>query len=73
MRRRPGRQATAPIDPQTGRFSFTSSSPGVDPPIDTTAQGTFTDTTDMTLDATITRGDCRYHVTPTAFSFSLYG
>ena len=56
-----------------GQFTFTSSIPGLQPPANTAAQGTFTDATDMTLDATITWQGCTYHVTPTAFSFSLYG
>jgi hypothetical protein len=42
-------------------------------PPTTTAQGTFTDPNDMTLDASIAWQGCTYHVTPTAFSFSLYG
>jgi hypothetical protein len=69
----PADNVMAPIDPQTGQFSFTSSSADLQPPVSTTAQGTFTDTTDMTLDATVTWQGCTYHVTPTAFSFSLYG
>ena len=69
----PANNVMAPIDPQTGQFTFTSSIPGLQPPANTAAQGTFTDATDMTLDATITWQGCTYHVTPTAFSFSLYG
>ena len=34
---------SAPIDPQTGHFSFSSSNPETEPPIDTTADGTFSD------------------------------
>jgi len=42
-----------------------------DPPINTTARGTFTDTTDLTLDASLMVGSCTYDVAPTAFSFLL--
>jgi hypothetical protein len=69
----PADNVMAPIDPQTGQFSFTSSGTDVQPPVNTAAQGTFTDNTDLTLDATITWQGCTYDVTPTAFSFSLYG
>ena len=66
-------QPGAPIDPQTGEFSFTSTNPQTNPPANTTAKGTFSDATDMTLDANIAYGSCTYDVSPTAFSFSLYG
>jgi hypothetical protein len=69
----PADNVNAPIDPQTGQFSFTSSNGDVQPPVSTAAQGTFTDTTDMTLDASVMWQGCTYDVTPTAFSFSLYG
>ena len=69
----PGNIVRAPIDPQTGEFSFTSTNPELQPPANTAAQGTFTDATDLTLDATVMWQGCTYHVTPTAFSFSLYG
>ena len=66
-------QPGAPIDPQTGEFSFTSTNTQTNPPANTTAKGTFSDATDMTLDANIAYGSCTYDVSPTAFSFSLYG
>jgi hypothetical protein len=34
---------------------------------------TFSDATDMTLDASIVFGTCTYDVSPAAFSLSLYG
>jgi hypothetical protein len=69
----PANNVQAPIDPQTGEFSFTSTNPQTDPPANTTAKGTFSDATDMTLDATIAYGSCTYDVSPTAFSFLLFG
>jgi len=69
----PANEVRAPIDPQTGDFSFTSTNPVTDPPANTTAKGTFNDATDLTLDASIAFGGCTYDVSPTAFSFSLYG
>jgi hypothetical protein len=69
----PANIVQAPIDPQTGEFSFTSTNPELQPPANTTAKGTFTDATDMTLQASIAFGGCTYDVSPTAFSFSLYG
>ena len=59
-------------DPQTGHFSFSDSNPETEPPIDTTADGTFSDAGDLNLNAAITWGGCTYNVVPTAFSFSLY-
>jgi hypothetical protein len=67
----PGNVLSAPIDPQTGQFSFTSTIP--DSTTSVSARGTFTDADDMTLDASINTGSCVYNVVPTAFSFSLYG
>jgi hypothetical protein len=67
----PANTVRAPIDPQTGQFSFTSTNPQTDPPATTTAKGTFSDATDLTLDASIAYGSCTYDVSPTAFSFLL--
>jgi hypothetical protein len=67
----PANVLSAPIDPQTGQFSFTSTIP--DSTTSVSARGTFTDANDMTLDASINTGSCVYNVVPTAFSFSLYG
>jgi hypothetical protein len=52
----------APVDPQTGQFSFTDTSgPYISPTVTTTVQGTFTSNTEATFNtATIQWGDCTY-------------
>ena len=66
----PGGPASAPIDPQTGLFSFVSTFNGTTPPVKTTAQGDFRDATSMVLLADVSRGDCTYRVEPSSFSFA---
>ena len=52
----------APVDPQTGQFSFTDvSGPYVSPTVTVTVQGTFTSSTEATFNtATIQWGGCTY-------------
>ena len=66
----PGGPVSAPIDPQTGLFSFASTFNGTTPPVETTAQGDFRDATSMVLLANVSRGDCTYRVEPSSFSFA---
>jgi hypothetical protein len=69
----PADYASAPIDPQTGMFSFNiTTTAGLTPPVNTTAQGTFTDTLSLTLDADVNWSGCTYHV-PNSFSWSPIG
>ena len=55
-------QIKAPVDPQTGQFSFTDTSgPYISPTVTTTVQGTFTSSSEATFDtATIEWGSCTY-------------
>jgi hypothetical protein len=56
----PADNVHAPIDPQTGQFSFANTAPGADPPVTTVVNGRFRDTTSSVVDAAITSGDCTY-------------
>ena len=70
----PANNVQAPIDPQTGEFSFNSTNTRRrGPAIETTAKGTFGDNTDLELDATVTIAGCVYDVSPINFSFLLFG
>jgi hypothetical protein len=55
-------QIKAPVDPQTGQFSFTDTSgPYISPTVTTTVQGTFTSSSEATFNtATIEWGTCTY-------------
>jgi hypothetical protein len=70
----PSDNVSAPIDPQTGNFSFNDTlSAVISPPVTTTAQGTFTDAQSMSLNADVNQGSCTYQVTPNTFFWSQYG
>ena len=70
----PANNVQAPIDPQTGQFSFNSTNTRRrGPSINTTAKGTFGDNTDLELDASVTIAGCVYDVSPINFSFLLFG
>jgi hypothetical protein len=54
----PGDDIQAPIDPQTGLFSFATTAPGGDPPVTTTVEGRFRDAKSSVVDATISWKSC---------------
>jgi hypothetical protein len=56
----PADNVQAPIDPQTGQFSFADTVPGAGPPATTVVNGRFRDTTSSVVDAAITSNDCTY-------------
>jgi hypothetical protein len=58
----------APIDPQTGLFSFTDISTYADT-VTTTVLGDFRDATSSVVDATISVRDCNYRIVPSTFDF----
>jgi hypothetical protein len=57
----PADDVQAPIDPQTGEFSFGDTVPGVDPAVTTFVEGRFRNATSSVVDAAITAHDCTYH------------
>lgn len=65
----PAGRVSAPIDPQTGLFSFANTGRWSNPPVTTTAQGDFRDNTSLVLLANISRAGCTYRVQPSSFSF----
>ena len=64
----PANHVSAPIDPQTGLFSFTDTTHFGDPPVTVTAQGDFRDATSLVLLANMTVGGCTARVEPSSFS-----
>jgi hypothetical protein len=64
----PAHHVSAPIDPQTGLFSFADTTNFSDPPVTVTAQGDFRDATSLVLLANVTVGGCTARVEPSSFS-----
>jgi hypothetical protein len=58
----PADDVQVPIDPQTGRFTFATTVPGLDPPVTAVVQGRFRDAKSSVVDAAISREDCTFHL-----------
>jgi hypothetical protein len=57
----PANNVQAPIDPQTGQFSFADTAAGGGPSATTVVNGRFRDGTSSVVGAAITSNDCTYH------------